>query len=97
MLLQLPGVLAHLVVVATAAGMAGVDGGEHFRGSRSSGNDEFGATVHRRRGWWALWAPGSALSAVTCSVWTEANQNDDGDKSDAGDVSVSMETRATMS
>jgi len=77
--------------------VAGADDGELQGGGRSSGNDGFGATVHGRRSWWALWAPGSALSAVTCSVWTEANQNDDGDKSDAGDVSVSMETRATMS
>ena len=54
-------------------------------------------SVHGRRGWWVLRAPRSALSAVTCSVWTEANQNDDGDKSGAGEVSVSTETRATMS
>ena len=47
--------------------------------------------VHGRRGWWALRAPGSALSTSACSVWTEVNQNDDGDKSGAGDVSVSTE------
>ena len=77
--------------------MACANGGELQGGGRSSGNDGFGATVHGRRSWWALRAPGSALSAVTRSVWTEANQNDDGDKSGTGEVSVSTETRATMS
>ena len=48
MLLRLPGILAHLVVVATVAGMAGVDGGEHFRGGRSSGTCGFGVVVHGR-------------------------------------------------
>ena len=60
-------------------------------GGRSSGNGGFGAMVHGRRGWWALRAPGSALSTSACSVWTEVNQNDDGDKSGAGEVSVSTE------
>ena len=59
--------------------VAGADDGELQGGGRSSGNDGFGVMVHGRRSWWALWAPGSALSAVTRSVWTEANQNDDGD------------------
>ena len=59
--------------------VAGADDCELQGGGRSSGNDGFGATMHGRRSWWALWAPGSALSAVTRSVWTEANQNDDGD------------------
>ena len=77
--------------------VARAGGGELQGGGRSLGNDGFGATVHGRRGWWALRAPGSALSAVTCSVWTEANQNDDGNKSGVDDVSVSTETRATMS
>ena len=60
-------------------------------GGRSSGNSGDGAMVHGRRGWWALRAPGSALSTSACSVWTEVNQNDDGDKSGAGEVSVSTE------
>ena len=85
------------MVVEAGPMVAGADDGELQGGGRSSGNDGFGATVHGRRSWWALWAPGSALSAVTRSVWTEANQNDDGDKSGAGEVSVSTETRATMS
>ena len=37
LLLRLAGALVHLVVVEAAAGMAGVDGGEHFRGGRSCG------------------------------------------------------------
>ena len=65
--------------------VAGAAADELQGGGRSSGNDGFGATVHGRRSWWALRAPRSALSAVTCSVWTEANQNDDGDKSGAGE------------
>ena len=48
LLLRLAGALAHLVVVAAAAGMAGVDGGEHFRGGRSSGTCGFGVVVHGR-------------------------------------------------
>ena len=66
-------------------------------GGRSSGNSGDGAMVHGRRGWWALRAPGSALSTSACSVWTEVNQNDDGDKSGAGEVSVSTETTDTTS
>ena len=66
-------------------------------GGRSSGNDGFGVMVHGRRSWWALRAPGSALSAVTRSVWTEANQHNDSNKSGAGEVSVLTEMRATMS
>ena len=42
-------------------------------GGRSSGNDGFGATVHGRRSWWVLRAPGGALGVVMRSVWTEAN------------------------
>ena len=71
--------MARRVVAVAGPGVAGVDGGEHECGGRSSGNDGFDATVHGRRSWWVLRAPGSALSVVTRSVWTEANQNDDGD------------------
>ena len=38
-------------------------------------------------------APGGVLSAVTCLVWTEAGQNNDGDMAGAGEVSVSMGMR----
>jgi hypothetical protein len=61
------------------------------RRRRSSGECGVDAMVHGRRGWWALRAPGSALSTSACSVWMEVNQNDDGDKSGAGEVSVSTE------
>ena len=37
MLLRIAGAPVHLVVAAAAAGMAGGDGGEHFRGGRSTG------------------------------------------------------------
>ena len=42
-------------------------------------------------------APGSAPSAVLRTVGAEADQGNDGDKSGAGEVSVSPETRVTMS
>ena len=77
--------------------MAGVEHGVDLGGGRSSGVLGFGAMRHGRGHGGVLRAPGSALSAVTRSVWTEANQNDDGDKSGAGEVSVSTETKATMS
>ena len=88
---------ARRVVVAAGPMVAGADDSELQGGGWSSGNDGFGAAVHGRRSWLELRAPGSALSAVTRSVWTEADQNNDGDKSGAGEVSVSTETRATMS
>ena len=68
-----------------------------FSGGSSSGICEFGVVVHGRRSRWVKHAPGGALSAVTRSVWTEAYQNNDGEKSGTGEVSVSTETRATMS
>ena len=51
LLLRLTGALAHLVVVAAAAGMAGVDSNEHFRGGRSLGTCGFGVVVHGRGSW----------------------------------------------
>ena len=51
LLLRLAGALAHLVVVAAASGMAGVGGGEHFHGGRSSGTCGFGVVVHGRGSW----------------------------------------------
>ena len=62
LLLRLPGILAHLVVVAAAGGMAGVDGGEHFHGSRSSGTLGHGVLVHGRTSCGLLRSPADSLS-----------------------------------
>ena len=62
LLLRLPGVLAHLVVVAAAAGMAGVDGCEHFCGGRSSGTLGHGVLVHGRMSCGLLRSPADSLS-----------------------------------
>ena len=85
------------LVAEAGRGVAGVDDGVKSSGGRSSGTYGFGVVVHGRRSRWVKCAPRGALSAVTRSVWTEAYQDDGGDKSGAGEASVSTETRATMS
>ncbi len=62
--------------------VAGDGGGEGGRGRRKRSNG------------WLLRPRGDALSAVTCLVWTEAGQNNDGNMVGAGEVSVSTEMRA---
>ena len=46
--LQRAGRLAHLVVVAAAAAVVGIDGGDQIGGGRSSGAVGFGAAAHKR-------------------------------------------------
>ena len=81
-------------MVVAAAGAAGDDGGKHVRGGRSSDVNRSDAARHGRSNGWLLRPRGDALSAVTCLVWTEAGQNDDGNMVGAGEVSVSTEMRA---
>ena len=81
-------------MVAAAAGAAGDDGNKHVCGGRSSDVDRSNAAGHGRSNGWLLRPRGDALSAVTCLVWTEAGQNNDGDMAGTGEVSVSTEMRA---
>ena len=62
MLLWTAGALAHPVVVAAAAGMAGVNGGEHFRDGRSSGTLGHGVLVHGRTSCGLPRSPADSLS-----------------------------------
>ena len=64
MLLWIAGALAHLVVVAAAAWMAGIDSGEYFHGGRSTVKLGVGVAVHGRRIWWVCSTPGSVMSAL---------------------------------
>ena len=62
LLLRIAGAPAHLVVVAAAAGMAGGDGGEHFRGGRSTGTLGHSVLVHGRTSCGLLRSPADSLS-----------------------------------
>lgn len=86
--LRAAGEHARRVEQAVCTGVARDDAGVEPGGGRSSGVHGNRATEHGMRIWWVCSAPGIALSAVARSVWTKANQNDDGDKSGAGEVSV---------
>ena len=46
--LRVAGDVAHPTVAVFGAGVAGVNGGEHFRGGRSSGADENDDAEHGR-------------------------------------------------
>jgi len=70
LLLRIAGAPAHLVVVAAAAGMAGGDGGEHFRGGRSTGTLGHSVLVHGRTSCGLLRSPADSLSTgVGSNAW----------------------------
>ena len=88
LLLRIAGAPAHLVVVAVAARMAGGDGGEHFRGGRSTGTDSLGATTRFEANGWGLRLPEEALSTPTCSGAACGCCNRGGDMAGGGERSA---------
>ena len=93
MLLRIVGALAHLVVVAAAAGMARVDSGEHFRGSRSTGTLGYGVLVHGRTSCGLLRSPADSLSTGVGSVASWMRSSYGGAMAGGGELSGSVGRR----
>ena len=93
MLLRIAGAPAHLVVVAAAAGMAGGDGGERFRGGRSTGTLGHSVLVHGRTSCGLLRSPADSLSTGVGSNASWMRSSYDGAMAGGGELSGSIRKR----
>ena len=93
MLLRIAGAPAHLVVAAAAAGMAGGDGGEHFRGGRSMGTLEHSVLVHGRTSCGLLRSLADSLSTEVGSNASWMRSSYGGAMAGGGELSGSVGRR----
>ena len=94
-MLRVAGELPHPVVQVVGHGNAGNDAGELGSGGRSSNGVGFYATVHGRKSWWWLRAPGAALSTTLRFASSHYGSNHDGAIAGGGEISGEVETAAT--
>ena len=94
-MLRVAGELPHPVVQVVGHGDARNDAGELDSGGRSSDGVGFGATVHGRRSWWWLRAPGAALSTTASLASSHCGSGHDDAMADGGELSGAVETAAT--
>ena len=92
--LRVAGARAHLVGQVVGHGDAGNDARDDLGGRRSSGVDGFDATVHGRKSWWWLRAPGAALSTTASLASSHCGSGHDGSMADGEELSGAVETAA---
>jgi len=93
--LRVAGELPHPVVQVVGHGDAGNDAGEVDSGGRSSDGVGFDATVHGRRSWWWLQAPGAALSTTVSLASSHCVSSHDGAMAGGGELSGAVEVATT--
>ena len=95
LVLRVAGARAHLVGQAGGAGVERARRSRARGGGRSLDGAGFGATVHGRRSWWCLRAPGAALSTTVSLASSHCGSSHDGDMAGGGELSGAVETAAT--
>ena len=94
-MLRVAGELPHPVVQVVGHGDAGNDAGELDSSGRSSDGVGFDATVHGRRSWWWLRAPGAALSTTASLASSHCGSSHDGAMIGGGELSGVVGMAAT--
>ena len=94
-MLRVAGELPHPVVQVVGHENAGNDTGELGSGGRSSDGVGFDATVHGRRSWWWLWAPGAALSTTVSLASSHYGSSHDGTMAGGEELSGAVEVATT--
>ena len=75
--------------------MAGVGHGVNLGGGQSYGVERNGAAEHDRRSWWALRAPGAALSTAVCPASSYVRSSHGGDEAQRRRALVTVGDGAT--
>ena len=86
--LRVAGRAPHPTEQAAGRGEIGNYGGDHLGGGRSYGRARVGARGHVGRSWWALRAPGAALSTAVCSASSYVCSSHGGDEGQRRRASV---------
>ena len=94
-MLRVAGARAHLVGQVGGAGVERARRNRARGGGRSSDGVGFDATVHGRRSWWWLRAPGAALSTTVSLASSHCGSSHDGAMAGGGELSGAVEVATT--